>query len=140
MREKIKDFISKELSGWSKLEIAILIFSAVVVITSSIIMQDRKLALISATCGILYTIIAGKGKISAFIFGIIGTLTCALLSFKVALYGNFALHLFYFLPMEILVIIYWKKHLQTQSQEIIKTKLKQKELIFSGNARRLLEI
>ena len=126
---KIKKFILKELSGWSKLEIAILIFSTVVVITSSIIMQDRKLALISATCGILYTIIAGKGKISAFIFGIIGTLACALLSFKVALYGNFALHLFYFFPMEIVGIINWKKHLQIENQEITKTKLKKNELL-----------
>ncbi len=133
--KKIKNFILKELSGWSKLEVIILLFSTAIIGATSIIMHDRKLALISAICGILYTIIAGKGKISAFIFGIIGTLACALLSFKVALYGNFALHLFYFFPMEILGIINWKKHLQKEKQEIIKTSLKRNELlvvIFTG--------
>ena len=125
---KIKKFITKEISGWSKLEVGILIFSVVMVLTSSIIMHDRKLAIISAVCGILYTIIAGKGKISAFIFGIIGTLACALLSFQVALYGNFALHLFYFFPMEIIGIINWKKHLHKEKREIIKTKLQKSEL------------
>ncbi len=126
---KVKNFILKELSGWSRLEIAILMFSLTIVCTSSVIMHDRKLAVISAICGILYTIIAGKGKISAFIFGITGTLACALLSFKVALYGNFALHLFYFFPMEIMGIINWKNHLSRENQEIIKTKLEKKSLI-----------
>lgn len=129
MRKKIKNFISKELSGWSKLEITILVLSVLIVGTSSVIMQDEKLAIISAICGILYTIIAGKGKISAFAFGIIGTLTCALLSFKVALYGNFALHLFYFFPMEIAGIINWNKHLEKEKQEIIKTRLNKNELL-----------
>lgn len=126
---KIKNFIQKELSGWSKLEIVILIFSISIVCLSCAVMYDRKLAAISALCGILYTIIAGKGKISAFIFGIIGTLACAVLSYKVALYGNFALHLFYFFPMEIIGIINWKKHLEQKKQEIIKTKLLPNELI-----------
>lgn len=139
LTNKIKKFILKELSGWSKLEIAVLIFSTAVVIVSSLIMQDRKLAIISATCGILYTIIAGKGKISAFIFGIIGTLACAILSFKVALYGNFALHLFYFFPMEIAGIINWKKHLQIENQEIIKTKLNKNELIVLAGITCLVE-
>ncbi|MBR1977582.1 nicotinamide mononucleotide transporter [bacterium] len=136
---KIKKFISKEISGWSKLEVIVLLFSTTTIIASSIIMQDRKLAMISAICGILYTIIAGKGKISAFIFGIIGTLACALLSFKVALYGNFALHLFYFFPMEILGIINWKKHLQRENQEIIKTKLKKHELFVLAGIATLIE-
>lgn len=126
---KIKNFIQKELSGWSKLEIVISIFSISIVCSSCAIMHDRKLAVVSALCGILYTIIAGKGKISAFIFGIIGTLACAVLSYKVALYGNFALHLFYFFPMEIIGIINWKKHLEQKKQEIIKTKLTSRELV-----------
>lgn|SRR5574344_385057 len=126
---QIRDRILKEFLGWSKFESIFLVFSLIVIVISSIIIKDSILSIITAICGILYTIIAGKGKISCYFFGIICCLLCAYLSFKAALYGNFALHLFYYFPMEIIGIYQWNKHLKKETKEIIKTKLPQKEFL-----------
>lgn len=90
-------------------------------------MNDNKIALVSAICGISYTILAGKGKISCYLFGLSGTLCYAFISFKNALFGNLALYALYYFPMQIFGIFKWKENLKTDTQEIIKTKLSNKQ-------------
>lgn len=127
---KIKTFLKKELTGWTKSEICLLSLILILVICVSLHSQDSIIATLSAVFGLTYTIIAGKGKISCYFFGILGTSLYAYLSFKNALYGNFILYLFYYFPMEIVGILAWKKHLKKDTNEIKKTFLKNKERIF----------
>ncbi|MCM1339427.1 MAG: nicotinamide riboside transporter PnuC [Muribaculaceae bacterium] len=121
------EFIKKELSGWGRFERIIFPAGIIFVALISLLMNDSKAALISAICGISYTILAGKGKISCYIFGLSGTLCYSYISWKNGLYGNLSLYLAYYLPMQIFGIFRWSKHLKKDSQEIIKTKLSQKE-------------
>ena len=125
---KIVKFIKSELGGWGKLERIIFPLEILVITAISFIINDSKIALVSAVCGILYTILAGKGKISCYGFGLCGTLCYSYISFLNMLWGNLALYLLFYLPMQILGIFKWKKHLKKSSQEIIKTKLNQKEI------------
>lgn len=123
------EFTKKELSGWGKYERIIFPLEILLIILISIYMKDNKVALVSAVCGISYTILAGKGKISCYLFGLAGTFCYSFISFKNALYGNLALYALYYFPMQVAGIFNWKKHLKADTQEIEKTKLSQKERI-----------
>lgn len=126
---KIMEFIKKELSGWGKIERVVFPLEILLIIILSVIIGDNKIALVSAVCGISYSILAGKGKISCYLFGLCGTLCYAYLALKNNLFGNLALYALYYFPMQIVGIFKWKKHLKKDSQEIIKTKLTGKERI-----------
>ena len=125
----ISEFVKKELSGWGKIERIVFPLEILLIIILSIIIKDSKIALISAICGIIYTILAGKGKISCYIFGLAGTFCYSYISYRNQLYGNLFLYMCYYFPMQIFGIYKWKDHLNRESFEIKKTKLKSKERI-----------
>lgn len=126
---KTLEFIKKELTGWGKIERILFPSCIVLIFLISLYMKDSKIALISAICGISYTILAGKGKISCYFIGLCGTLCYSFISWKNGLFGNLCLYLLYYLPMQILGIFKWKQHLKKDIQEIQKTKLTTKERI-----------
>ncbi|MBD5401284.1 nicotinamide mononucleotide transporter [bacterium] len=129
---KVMEFIKKELEGWGKIERILFPLGIVLIILISLVINDSKIALISAVCGISYSILAGKGKISCYLFGLLGTMCYAFISYKNNLFGNLCLYLLYYFPMQILGIFKWKQHLKKDSQEIVKTKLsKRSRIIYS---------
>ena len=126
----VKSFLIKEFQGWNKVEILSLSAVFLVIFLNAIILKDSIIAVISAICGILYTVLAGKGRISCYFFGLSGSGCYCWLAFQNALYGNLALYLFYYIPMELIGIFKWGKNLKKNSNEIIKTKLSNKERVF----------
>lgn len=123
----ILGFIKKELEGWGRIERILFPLGILCIIFLSLYMKDNKIALISAICGISYSILAGKGKISCYFFGLCGTLCYSFISYKNHLFGNLALYLLYYFPMQVFGIFKWKQHLKDDIQEIVKTKLSKKE-------------
>jgi len=123
----ISEFIKKELQGWGKIERIVFPLDLLLIIILSIVMNDSKVALASAICGISYTILAGKGKISCYFFGLAGTFCYAYISFKNQLFGNLFLYLCYCMPMQIIGIYKWRNHLKKETQEIVKTRLTNKD-------------
>lgn len=126
---ELTEFVKKELSGWKKWETISLFAVLAIIFINAIIVKDNLIAVISAFCGILYTIIAGKGKISCYFFGLSGSWCYVWLSLTNALWGNMLLYLCYYIPMQILGIFKWKKHLKTDTKEIIKISLSKKDRI-----------
>lgn len=120
---RIQNFIKQELSGWRKCEVIGYILILSLIIYNATIMKDSIVAVISAFCGITYTIIAGKGKISCYLFGLTGSGFYAYLAFSNGIYGNFLLYVLYYIPMQILGVINWSKHLNKKNNEIYKTEL-----------------
>lgn len=125
----IAGFLKKELDGWGKYERVLFPFTILIILGISIYLKDSKVALISALCGISYTILAGKGKISCYFFGLLGTFCYSYISFKNALYGNLILYVCYYFPMQVLGIFRWRRHLKPETGEIIKTKLTSRDRI-----------
>ncbi len=119
--------IKKELEFYTKFEkiFYLLIISAIC--TISIILHDNKIALLSSLCGITYTLFAGKGKIYCYYIGIIGTFCYIIIAFKNGFYANLALYALYFLPMQIIGIFVWRKHINKKKNEIKKEKLSNKK-------------
>lgn len=122
-KNPLKDFITAELSGWEKHETAGLIIVFLIIIVNAFVVKDDIVSVISAVCGILYTTIAGKGKISCYIFGLMGTGCYSWLSFKSGLYGNLLLYLGFYFPMQIAGIFAWKRHLNSRTKVIEKKSL-----------------
>lgn len=119
----IKEFVKSELSGWGKVERIVFPLEILLIICISFYIGDSKIALINAVCGISYTILAGKGKISCFLFGLAGTMCYVYIAFQNHIYGNVLLYALYYFPMQVLGIFRWKKHLRKDSGEIVKTTL-----------------
>lgn len=125
----ITNFIKNEFAGFDRHEqifIPILLLS---VVSISIFMKDNFVATIQAIFSLSYSVMAGKGKISCYFFGILGTLCYSYLAFKNAIYGNVLLQMGYFLPMEIIGIFAWKKKINEEKHAVIKTQLTNKERI-----------
>lgn len=119
--DKIVNFSKSELIGFS------IVYS--ILFLNAYITQDSTLALISAFCGISYTILAGKGVPACYLIGVCGSAIYSYLSFKSALWGNLILYAGYYVPMQIIGFFKWSKHLKEDKNEIIKIKLPTKEWI-----------
>ena len=126
----LTDFIKNEFLGFSKKELFVAAILLLSVTAISICMGDTKVATAQAIFSISYSIMAGKGKISCYFFGILGTLCYSFLSFKNAIYGALILQMGYFLPMEIVGIFMWKKRMNEAKKAIVKTELTNKERIY----------
>ena len=125
----VLNFIKKEFEGWGKFEKIVFPLEILLITIISIYMKDKTAALISAICGICATILAGKGKISCYFFGMVANICYSYISFKNSLWGNLGLNMLYYFPMQFVGIAKWKNHLKKDTQEIYKTNLHKKEKI-----------
>lgn len=126
---KFIDYIKSEIKFFNiseRIFYSIVILSVILI---SILTKDSKIALISAICGITYTLFAGKGKVYCYYIGLAGTFLYCLIAYKNGFYGNMALYGLYFFPMQLIGIFKWKQHLNKEKNEIFKTKLNNKERI-----------
>ena len=121
--ENLRKYLVNEFSGLGKYERIIFPSILLFIFILSVIIKDNIIAVISAIFGISYTILAGKGRVLCYYFGLAGTLCYSYISFCNGLFGNLALYMCYYFPMQILGIFKWQKHLKSDSREIIKTKL-----------------
>ena len=118
-----------KVGNWTLLEIILLASILLFIVLHGIIRDDSIIAIISATCGILYTFIAGKGNPICYIFGLTGSGFYCYLAQQNALWGNLVLYSCYYIPMQILGYINWNKNLQTNKNEIVKIRLPKKDCL-----------
>lgn len=118
-----------KVSVKKNIELFCFIFVYIILFSNALIMHDSPIALISAFCGISYTILAGKGIPSCYLIGVTGSALYAYLAFQSALWGNLVLYAAYYVPMQILGFFKWNKNLKENKKEIIKISLTKKESI-----------
>ena len=121
--EKFKRFIKNELYGWSKIEKFWLFFASAVILVLSIYWKDSLVGIFAALTGVICVILTGKGKISSYIFGIFNTVLYAYIALGAKYYGGVMLNLIYYLPMNFVGWYMWKKHINSETQEVVKDKL-----------------
>lgn len=112
-----------------KFELAIFILIYVFLILFALVRHDSIIALISAICGITYTIFAGKGIPYCYPIGATGSVLYVYLAFFNQLWGNLLLYLCYYMPMQVIGFFQWNKNLKTDKYEIVKTVLPLKERV-----------
>ena len=75
---KLKHFIKQEITGWKKLEIFWLLAACTVITALSIYWGDTLMGIISSTTGVACVVCTGKGKLSAYTFGLINCVLYAI--------------------------------------------------------------
>ena len=65
------NLLIRQFKGWRLPEVAWLIFSIASITALSIYWGDTTIGIIAAVTGMAYTVLAGKGKVSCFLFGIV---------------------------------------------------------------------
>ena len=119
---KFREWIAGECSGWKTAEVIWFSFCVAATIIAAVILNDSFSGIAAAVTGILYTLLAGKGKISCYFFGIINSLLYGWLSYKERLYGEGMLNWGWYFPMMFVGIFCWGKNL-SENQIIRKTTL-----------------
>ena len=122
MINKFKQWFKGECSGWKTPEVLWIGFCVVSTVWISLVLKDTLIGILAAVTGILYTLLAGKGKISCYFFGIVNVLFYGWISFTQQLYGEVMLNWGWYLPMMFAGWFTWKKNLG-QEQIIRKTTL-----------------
>ena len=92
-------FLIEQLRGWRITEVLWLAFSLSSIISLSIYWGDTTMGITAAATGMMYTILAGKGKPSCFLFGLINTPLYAWIAFNAGYYGDLSLNIYYFIMM-----------------------------------------
>ena len=126
---KLLELIKAEFKNFGNYERILFPLVILTIVIISMVIGDNKIALVSAICGISYTILAGKGKISCYFIGITGTFCYSYLAFINGFFGQLALYALYYLPMEIIGILKWKKHLNKETRIVKKTRLSNKDRV-----------
>ncbi len=117
-------------TNWNNFEKFGLISVIVFILGQGFLTQDSIPAIISATCGIIYTFLAGKGLPVCYIFGVTGSSFYGYLAFHNAIWGNLLLYVCYYIPMQIIGYFRWNKNLKEGKKDIVKIKLPKNELYY----------
>ena len=127
MKEKIKKFLKEELKGWKKTEVSWLLLACVIIAGLSIYWHDSVMGIISATTGVACVVCTGKGKLSAYIFGLVNCVLYAIISYNAHLYGETMLNALYYVPMQFVGFAIWSKHMNDETHEVEKKHMSNKE-------------
>lgn len=116
----MKNFIKNELSGWKKWEVSWLMIACAIITGLSIYWQDTLMGIISSTTGVACVVCTGKGKLSAYLFGLVNSVLYAIISFNAQLYGETMLNAIYYVPMQFVGFYVWNKHMNSETKEVEK--------------------
>lgn len=120
----MKDFIQNELSGWKRAEVFWLLAACVVIAGLSVYWGDSLMGIISATTGVACVVCTGKGKLSAYLFGLINCVLYAIIAYKATLYGETMLNAIYYIPMQFVGFYTWKRNMNAETHEVNKRHMK----------------
>ena len=121
---KVRTWLQNEISGWKKWEVVWLITACAIIVALSIYWQDTWMGILSATTGAACVICTGKGKLSAYVFGLVNSVLYAIISYQAALYGETMLNALYYVPMQFVGFFTWSRHMNTETNEVIKKNMK----------------
>ena len=132
----LKAFLAFEVTGWKPLELLWLGVATAVILGVAVYGRDNWISIVAALTGVWCVILTGKGKRSSFIFGVVNVVFYAWLAFMVPYYGEVMLNLLYYLPMNFVGFIAWRKHMNKESGEVIKQRLPLKKgvLVYAATA------
>lgn len=117
---KIKEVLKNEVAGWKKMELAWLFLACTIITGLSIYWGDNLMGIISATTGVACVVCTGKGKLSAYFFGLINCVLYAIISYNAKLYGETMLNALYYVPMQFVGFYVWSKNMNKETNEVQK--------------------
>ena len=98
--------------GWNAFEITWLLSFSALAIALSILWKNSFLDFSVFLSGVLCVVLAAKGNIWTYSFGMYNTFGYAYLAYTNGLYGEMGLNLFFFVPMNVVGYVLWKPKLE----------------------------
>ena len=90
-------------------------------------------AAVGSLCGVLANVLSANGRLLTFLFGLIDVTIYGVMCLTGAKYGNAALHLLYFLPMQVVGFVQWKKRGASEGHQVQARRLDgRKWLLYGG--------
>jgi len=75
---------------------------------------------VSAISGIFCVVLAAKGKISNWVYGIVNCILYGYLAYRSGYYGDSIINILYFLPTQFIGLMFWKTRLRSESKDDVK--------------------
>ncbi len=116
----MKWLICNELKGWKAWEVTWLLLACAVITALSIYWGDSLMGIISSTTGVACVICTGKGKLSAYVFGLINSVLYAIIAYQATLYGETMLNAIYYVPMQFYGFYVWSRNMNQETAEVKK--------------------
>jgi nicotinamide mononucleotide transporter len=124
-----RTLIAEQFRGWRPTEITWLAFSVSAILSLSIHWGDTALGMTASVTGMMYTVLAGKGKLACFIFGLANTPLYAYIAYKAGYYGDLSLNIYYFVMMFPGLVAWRRNQSDTSYAGIVRTRLSPKARI-----------
>ena len=105
----MREFLKNELAGWKRWEAVWLAAAAGVIALLSVSWGDTWLGVVSSVTGVASVVCTGKGKLSAYLFGLVNSVLYALIAWQAAYYGETMLNLLYYVPMQFVGFFVWSQ-------------------------------
>lgn len=119
----LQQFIKNEISSWKKWEVIWLAAACGIITVLSLYWHDSLMGIISATTGVACVVCTGKGKLSAYVFGLINVVLYAIISYHARYYGEVMLNVLYYAPMQFYGFAVWSRHMNAETHEVIKKRM-----------------
>lgn len=125
----MKRIIKNELTGWKPIEVFWLVLACALITGLSIYWGDSLMGIVSSVTGVACVVCTGKGKLSAYLFGLINCVLYAIISYQATLYGETMLNALYYIPMQFIGLAVWSKHINSETGEVEKRKMSLRGLV-----------
>lgn len=104
------------LKNWNLFELVWLGMFSAVAIVLTVLWKDNLFGFTVFITGILCVVFAAKGNILTYVFGMYNTFGYAWLAYTNHLFGEMGLNLLFFVPMNVVGFIMWKKHMNAEQE------------------------
>ncbi len=91
------------------------------------------IAAVGSLAGVLANVLSANGRILTFLFGLIDVTVYGAMCLAGAKYGNAALHLLYFLPMQVIGFVQWKKRGAGEGKQVHARRLDGRKWLLYGS-------
>ena len=121
----------KIFKDWNLFEKSWLIIFTLINVAVLIYSKEGILGFTASVTGMLSVILVAKGKISNYYFGIINVVIYGFISYNSKYYGEAMLNILYFLPMQIIGFMMWRRNNVNidESKEVKAERMTTKEII-----------
>lgn len=121
----------KIFKDWNLFEKSWLIIFTLINVAVLIYSKEGILGFTASVTGMLSVILVAKGKISNYYFGIINVVIYGFISYNSKYYGEAMLNILYFLPMQIIGFMMWRRNNVNidESKEVKAERMTAKEII-----------
>lgn len=104
--------MKKVIGGWNVFEVAWLVLFTSIAIGFTVLSKDSLFGFTVFITGVLCVVLAAKGNLMSYVFGMYNTVGYAYLAYINGLFGEVMLNLLFFVPMNIVGFYMWKNNRQ----------------------------